>query len=99
MLGGDTPAPRYVLAKDHKGLDDNGLHKTRPVVCGCSSYNVRVLEMISKVLEAVYKPKADKVGVISTEDLLAKVHDINKKVQDDDLDLYDMSMVTDKQFG
>ena len=31
-LGGDTPAPLYILVKDHKKLGENGLPKTRPVV-------------------------------------------------------------------
>ena len=54
-LGGDAPAPLYVLVKDHKGLGPNVLPKTRPVVSGCSSYNTGLSEMCSELLESVFK--------------------------------------------
>ena len=55
FIGGDSPAPMYCLVKDHKGLNDTGLPKTRPVVSGCSSYNVGMSELCSEVLEVTFK--------------------------------------------
>ena len=88
FIGGDSPAPMYCLVKDHKGLDANGLPKTRPVVSGCSSYNVGLSELCSEVLEAVFKSMKNKVGVISSDDFLAKLHKLNNTVNSEGLKIY-----------
>ena len=78
----------YVLIKDHKGLDSTGLPKTRPVVSGCSSYNVGMSELCSEVLEAVFKGMQEKVGVISSDDFLAKMHKLNAVIEQEGLMIY-----------
>ena len=89
FLGGNSPAPMYVLVKDHKQVAQGELPKTRPVVAGCSSYNVGMSELLSELLEAVYKAKEDKVGVISSDDFLASLHILNKDLSKKNLKIYD----------
>ena len=80
-LGRDMPAPLYILVKDHKKMGANGLPKTRPVVTGCSSYNVGMSELCSEVLEGVFKNMKQKVGMISLEDLLSRLHNFNEMIE------------------
>ena len=89
FLGENSPAPMYILIKDHKETKDGEFPKTRPVVAGCSSYNVGLSEILSELLEGVYKTKEDKVGVISSDDFLANLHQFNKKISDEGLQIYD----------
>ena len=88
LIGGDTPAPLYVLVKDHKAMESNGLPKTRPVVSGCSSYNVGMSELCSEVLEATFKNMRERVGVISSDDFLSKLHKLNCTIKDEALMIY-----------
>ena len=55
FVGGDMIAPMYVLPKDHKPFHPNGVPKSRPVVAGGSSYNAGLSELLSEVLEGVFK--------------------------------------------
>ena len=55
FVGGEMIAPMYVLPKDHKAFHPNGVPKSRPVVAGCSSYNAGLSELISELLEGVFK--------------------------------------------
>ena len=54
-MGGECPAPLYVLVKDHKKLNLDGTYPTRPVVSGCLSYNTGLYEMTSEAIEAVVR--------------------------------------------
>ena len=62
-----------LLYKDHK-LGD----KTRPVASGNESYNVGLSNGISEVLESVARAISTPYSVISSEDLLARVHGVNE---------------------
>ena len=66
-------------------MDTNGLPKTRPVVSGCTSYNVGMSELCSEVLEATFKSMKEKVGVISSDDFLSKLHKLNSTMETEGL--------------
>ena len=50
------------------------------MVAGCSSYNVGLSEILSELPEGVYKVKKDKVGLISSDDFLANLHQFNDRI-------------------
>ena len=47
-------------------------HLECPILIFCSSYNVGLSELLSELLESVYKTKKDMVGVISSDDFLSQ---------------------------
>ena len=61
-----------LLYKDHKTGD-----KTRPVASGNESYNQGLSNAISEVMESVARAIDSPYSVISSEDLLARVHKFN----------------------
>ena len=72
----------YLLVKDHKGKNEDGTYKTRPVVSGNLSYNAGLSETISEILESVFKERGgSNIGVISTDDMLRRFEDINMKLR------------------
>ena len=82
FLGSDCPAPLYLLIKDHKGRNSDGTFKTRPVVSGNLSYNAGFSETLSEILESVFKERGgSNLGVISTDDLLRRVEDVNMRLR------------------
>ena len=88
-MGGDTPCPLTVLAKDHKNRNADETMKTRPVVSGCSSYNRGLSEILSELLEAVLKDIKGGVTVISSDDLLSRLHKLNSVIKEKELVIYD----------
>ena len=73
-LGNEMPPLMYLLVKDHKEKDEDGLLKTRPVVSGCIAYNAGLSEMVSEILEVVFRAKKYRIGVLSSEDFLSNMH-------------------------
>ena len=65
----------YFLIKDHKAT-----LAVRPVVTGCSGNSLGLSNSVSDLLEAVANSVIDAYEVISSEDLLAEVHECNRKV-------------------
>ena len=65
----------YFLIKDHK----NTL-AARPVVTGCSGNSLGLSNSVSELLESVANSVVNAYEVISSEDLLAKIRECNKKV-------------------
>ena len=68
-------ATMSLLLKDHKKE-----LKTRPVVAGNESNTLGLSNMASEVIESIANCKSDPYEVISTEDLLAKIHECNLMV-------------------
>ena len=64
-----------LLYKDHKPGD-----KTRPVASGNESFNQGLSNGISEVMESVARAIKSPYSVISSEDLLARIHQFNKKI-------------------
>ena len=64
-----------LLYKDHKVGN-----KTRPVATGNESYNVGLSNSISEIMESVAKSIENPYSVISSEDMMARIHDFNKKI-------------------
>ena len=73
-MGGQNPSIMYLVFKDHKLKDKNGLYKTRPIVAANTSYNVGMSETCSVILVSLYASRENKAGVISTDDLLARIN-------------------------
>ena len=73
-LEGQNPSVMYLAMKDHKPKDAKGLYKTRSIVADNTSYDVGLSETVSTILEALYSGREDRAGVISTEDLLARIN-------------------------
>ena len=87
FVGGDRLAPLYVLPKDHKAFHPTGIPKSRPVVAGCSAYNSGLSELLSELLEGVFKSMEGGVGVISFEDFLANLHRLNETISSEKFQL------------
>ena len=87
-MGGDRLEPLYVLPKDHKAFHPSGIPKSRPVVAGCSAYNSGLSELLSELLEGVFKSIEGGVGVISSEDFLANLHRLNDTISSEKFHLY-----------
>ena len=71
----------YLMFKDHKGWHW-GLGTdppSRPIASGNSGQNVHMSELTSELLESVVTAYHGGVEIISTEDMLAKWDDLNKK--------------------
>merc|ERR1711954_37687 len=89
FVGGDMIAPLYVLPKDHKAFHPSGVPKSRPVVAGCSAYNAGLSELLSELLEGVFKAMEGGVGVVSSKDFLANLHRLNHTLRVENIQLYD----------
>ena len=68
-------APSYYMYKDHKA--EGGY---RQVVGGCNSNTLGLSNMLSDVLESVAGAITHPYAVISSEDMLARVEEANKKI-------------------
>ena len=73
----ENVADLYVMYKDHKPGD-----KTRPTATGHSSNSLGLSNAVSEVLEAVANSENKRYNTISSEDMLARVSEYNKKVVD-----------------
>ena len=85
LLGGQCPAPMYLMVKDHKALGPEGTPKTRPVVSGHLSYTTGLSEILSDMIESVYVSLNNKTGVISTDDLLARFKKLKSTMMKHDI--------------
>ena len=76
--------PLYLTYKDHKGWSwSKGTPPpTRPIAAGNVGMNIHLSEVISEVAEAVANAHPNTKEVISTEDMLARVHEMNERRKD-----------------
>ena len=65
----------YLMYKDHKPGN-----KTRPVATGHSSNTIGLSNAISEVTEAVSRTEEDPYNVVSSEDMLARMHKATEKI-------------------
>ena len=80
MLGGSlTTCPVGLLYKDHKGWTPakGGVPPTRHVVGGHVGINMHLSEIVSDIIESCVEYIPGGCEVISTEDFLAQVEDVN----------------------
>ena len=85
MLGeGLTVCPVSLLYKDHKGWDNKSgtVPPTRHVAGGHLGMNLHMSEIISDILEPLVETIKGGVEVISTEDLLARIEELNQRFSD-----------------
>ena len=68
-------ASMYFMFKDHKS--EGGF---RPVVSGCNSDSLGLSNTLSEVVESVCMATQNPYEVISSEDLLSRIHETNKKI-------------------
>ena len=71
------------------------LPPTRPVCSGCSSMGVHLSNILSDIIDAIANSMKNKIEVVSTEDLLNKIDEYNKKVdktKDSNMDLEGLAM-------
>ena len=74
--------PNLILnQKDHKPVSEEGLPKTRPVCAANSTHNQRLSDLLSDIMNAVFKAE-DTAEAISTGDILSKIDKVNKKIKD-----------------
>ena len=76
--------PMYLTYKDHKGWSwEKGTPPpTRPIAAGNVGMNLHLSEILSEVTEAVANCWEDSKEVISTEDMIARLHELNKRKKD-----------------
>ena len=67
-------ASLWLALKDHKSGD-----KTRGIAIGCTSNSRWLSNSVSDILEAVANNEREPYEVVSTEDMLSRVHKANKK--------------------
>ena len=72
----ENVADLYLMYKDHKVGD-----KTRPTATGCSSNTLGLSNAVAEVLEAVANSENKRYNMISSEDMLAKIHSSNYKMK------------------
>ena len=73
-----------LLLKDHKGPDKNGNPSSRPVCGASSSMNGELSEWLADILDAVAAAEPTD-EVISGEELLAYVDEVNQRLQEEGL--------------
>ena len=75
--------PMYLLYKDHKGweMKMETVPPTRPVASGNQGMNLHLSEIISETLEPVVDSYRGGFEVISTEDLIAKLSELNRSLE------------------
>ena len=70
-----------VTQNDHKPADpETGLPKTRLVCQSSSTHNQRISDMLSDIMAATFSSE-DSVEAISTEDMLSKVEELNRRIE------------------
>ena len=72
----------YLLDKDHKDPDAEGLSKTRPVCTASETMNQELSEWVTSFVDAALD-QSDNYEVISTEEMLAKVDAVNAKWEEE----------------
>ena len=76
LCNSENAAPMYFMYKDHK--QEGGY---RPVVGGCSSDTLALSNTLSEVVESVANAKESPFEVISSEDMLSRVTECNRKLE------------------
>ena len=73
--------PMYLTYKDHKGwkVESGKPPPTRPIAGGNVGLNLNLSELISEVCEAASMSFPDSKEVISTEDLVARIVNLNER--------------------
>ena len=71
----------YLLYNDHKGWHWGlgGAPPTRPIASGNQGMNVHISELNSEVIESVVTAYDGGVEVISTEDMIARLEELNER--------------------
>ena len=85
MLGeGIATCPISLLFKDHKGWKNGSpdVPPTRHVAGGHKGMNMHLSEVVSDLLEPLVGTLPGGEEVISTEDLLARIDDLNLEMKD-----------------
>ena len=77
--------PMKLLVKDHKPVGADGLPATRPVVSAAGGMNVALSNILSDILEPTSRVIQDSPEVISTEQALNLVNNINTKWSEEDV--------------
>ena len=72
----------HCTQKDHKELPESGVPKSRPICDASSTMNQRISNTITEVLQALTKADNETCEVVSTEDLLSCIEDLNKQIRD-----------------
>ena len=81
MIGNSlTLCPLYLTYKDHKGWDHTRgtPPPTRPIAGGNTGLNLHLSEVLSEVTESVAAHHKDTCEVISTEDMIARIQELNE---------------------
>ena len=73
----ELAASNYFMYKDHKS---GGGY--RPVVSGCCCNTLGLSGLLSDIVESICMAVQDPFEVISSEDLLARVHEVNEKIEE-----------------
>ena len=71
-------APLYRLVKDHKNHSGVGPPPTRPVCDAVAGMNVHLSNIISPFLDTLADEMEGTMEIISTEDALSKIDEVNK---------------------
>ena len=72
----ENAAAMYHMYKDHKS--EGGY---RPVVSGCSSDSLGLSNILSEAVEAVAQSIISPFEVISSEDMLSRLHECNRNIE------------------
>ena len=77
-------SPLYLLFKDHKNWSWalGTVPPTRPVAAGNRGQNQHMSEVVSDFVEPVVDSFEGGLEIISTEDMLARLDEINKRLED-----------------
>jgi len=73
----ENAASKYFMFKDHKA--EGGY---RPVVSGCNSDTLGLSNTLSEIVEAVCMAVEDPYEVVSSEDMLSRIVDVNEKIEE-----------------
>ena len=73
--------PLYLLFKDHKSWSWalGTAPPTRPVAAGNTGMNIHISEVVSEVIEPLVETFVGGLEIISTEDMLAHIDELNEK--------------------
>ena len=66
-----------LLAKDHKPPGADGLISTQPVVSACTGMNVPMNDLLSELLEPIAMYMGDSGEVVSSENMLNLIDNLN----------------------
>ena len=84
LTGSQAICPLYLTFKDHKGwsAESGKPPPTRPIAGGNVGLNLSLSEVISEVCEALVIHAEESKEVISTEDMIARIKELNERNKD-----------------